>query len=88
MIDHLRSRECSRMPPVDLRAARANRVFCTDKNHPRRKRGYVEKQKQRGLLYKIADYARMVFHPCVIGDPRGRPFVRAISKLCNKEEAV
>jgi len=38
------------------------------------------------LLSKIADYARMVFHPCVIGDPRGRLFVRANSKLCNNVE--
>jgi len=28
------------MPPVDLRAARANLVFCTDRRHPCRKRGF------------------------------------------------
>jgi hypothetical protein len=27
-------------PEVNLRAARANRVFWTDKNHPSRKRSY------------------------------------------------
>src|ERR1039457_4622468 len=29
----------------------------------------------------------MVFHPCAIGDPRGRLFVRANSHLCNNGEA-
>jgi hypothetical protein len=33
-------RELDRVPPADLRAARANRVFGTDKNHPYQKRGY------------------------------------------------
>jgi hypothetical protein len=28
------------MPQANLRAARANRVFCTDKKHPYRKPGY------------------------------------------------
>jgi hypothetical protein len=49
------------MPGADLRAARANRVFYTDKKHPYRKRGYGQKQVRHGFLYKIADCARMVF---------------------------
>jgi len=36
-----------------------------------------------GFLYKIADCARMAFHPRTIGDPRGRLLVRAISQLGN-----
>ncbi|HEY5293198.1 MAG TPA: hypothetical protein VIJ43_12895 [Burkholderiales bacterium] len=35
------------------------------------------------FLSKIADCARMAFHPCAIDDPRGRFLVRAKSKLCN-----
>jgi hypothetical protein len=35
------------------------------------------------LLSKIADCARMDFHPCAIDDPRGRFFVRATSQRCN-----
>ena len=30
-----------------------------------------------GFLYKIADGARMAFHPCAIDDPRGPFLVRA-----------
>jgi hypothetical protein len=33
----------------------------------------------RLFLYKIADCVRMGFHPCAIGDPRGRLLVRATS---------
>jgi hypothetical protein len=33
------------------------------------------------LLSEVVDCARMGFHPCAIGDPRGRLFVRAKSKL-------
>jgi hypothetical protein len=32
------------MPRTDLRAARANRIFGTDKNHPHQKYGYGKKQ--------------------------------------------
>jgi hypothetical protein len=35
------------------------------------------KPERRGVLYKIVDCARMDFHPCAVGDPRGRFFVRA-----------
>jgi hypothetical protein len=35
------------------------------------------------LLSKVADCARMNFHPCAIGDPRERFFVRATSQRCN-----
>jgi hypothetical protein len=47
------------MSRVELRAARANRVFCTDKKRPRRKRGLGIKQGQCWFLYKIGDCARM-----------------------------
>ena len=33
-----------------------------------------------GVLYEITDCVRMAFHPYAIGDPRGRPFVRATSQ--------
>jgi hypothetical protein len=52
-------------------------MFCTDKDHPRRKHGFERKQGQRGVLPTIADRVRTVFRPYPIGDPRGRFFVRA-----------
>jgi hypothetical protein len=36
-----------------------------------------------GVLSKIADCARMAFHPRAIGDPRGRFAVRATAQLCS-----
>jgi hypothetical protein len=67
------------MRRVDLRAARANRVFCTDEKRIRTENTVIDKSDKRlGLsLYKIADCVRMAFHPCAIGDPRGRAAVRA-----------
>jgi len=45
-----------------LRAARANRVFCTDEKHIRAEDTVIENTKRSvGVLYKIADCARMCF---------------------------
>jgi hypothetical protein len=61
-----------------LRAAHANRVFCTDKKRIRTENTVIVNIKQaEGVLYKIVDCARMDFHSCAIDDPRGRFFVRA-----------
>jgi len=38
--DYIRRLKFRRMRLADLRATRANRVFCTDKKHPYRKHGY------------------------------------------------
>jgi hypothetical protein len=62
----------------NLRAARANHVFCTDKKHPYRKHGYDEKQGQRGFLYKIGDYVRMCF-----SSARNRRSARTVSRPRN-----
>jgi len=45
------------MPPKDLRAARANRVFQTDEKHIRSENTVTDKNKGGlvWLLYKIAD---------------------------------
>jgi len=45
------------MPPEDLRAARANHVFCTDKERIRTENMVMDKNKSGlgWLLYKIAD---------------------------------
>jgi hypothetical protein len=51
------------MPRVDLRAARANRVFCADEKRIRAENAVMDKTKG-GLgwfLYEIADWARMCF---------------------------
>jgi len=66
------------MPRADLRAARANRIFCTDEQRIRAENAVMVNTKQSvKVLYKIADYAWTAFRPCVIGDPRGRVAVRA-----------
>jgi len=51
------------MSPTDLRAARANRVFCTDKKHIRTENAVMDKNnKGLGLLLsEIVDCARMCF---------------------------
>jgi hypothetical protein len=79
-----------RVPRAELRAARANRVFCTDKKRIRTENPVMLKSKDgSGLsLYKIADCLRMAFHPCAIDDPRGRLLVRATSQLCNNAGAI
>jgi hypothetical protein len=38
-----------------------------------------------GVLSKIADCVRMVFHPRAIDDPRGRFLVCATPQLCNND---
>jgi hypothetical protein len=66
------------MPRADLRAARANRVFCTDEKRIRAENAVIVNAKQGvEVLYKIADCARTAFRSCAIGDPRGRVAVRA-----------
>jgi hypothetical protein len=78
MPSHAKSDRCA--------LARANRAFCTDQRRIRTESTVMDKNKNdvTGLI-KIVDYARMaLFHPCVIDDPRGRPFVRATLHLCNK----
>jgi len=47
------------MPPADLRAARANRVFARIKRI--RAENAVSVNNSVGFLFKIADSARMVF---------------------------
>jgi hypothetical protein len=76
------------MPGTDLRAARANRVFCTDKKHPYRKRGYSEKQGRRGFLYKIVDCARMAFLRAQSAVRADAMFVRATWQPCNNGGAI
>jgi hypothetical protein len=50
------------MRPADLRAARANRVFRTDKKRIRTGNAVIVKNKNSaGALYEIADCARMCF---------------------------
>jgi hypothetical protein len=50
------------MRPADLRAARANRVFCTDKKRIRTENTVIDKSKDSaGALSEIADCARMCF---------------------------
>ena len=61
-----------------LRAARANRVFCTDEKHIRKENTVlVNTSHDAGVFHKIADCARMAFHLCAIDDPRGRDAGRA-----------
>jgi hypothetical protein len=77
------------MPRTDLRAARANRVFCTDKKHIRAKDTVMDNTKQDvDVLHKIVYCVRMAFHPCAIDDPRGRLLVRATSQLRNHGDAI
>jgi hypothetical protein len=50
------------MPPAELRAARANRVFCTDEKRIRTKNTVIDKNKDGTEgLYKIVACARMRF---------------------------
>ena len=58
-------------PLADLRAARANRVFRTDKNNPYQ--NTVMDNTKNGLGLSLSK----------IEDTRGRLFVRAKSELCN-----
>jgi hypothetical protein len=50
------------MPGAELRAARANRVFCTDEKRIRTENTVTVNGKNGvGFLYEIADCARMCF---------------------------
>ena len=70
------------MPRADLRAARANRVFCTDEKRIRTENAVrVNPARSAGFSYKIADCLRTASRPCAIDDRRGRVFVRAILQL-------
>jgi hypothetical protein len=63
-----------------LRALRANRVFRADEKRIRTENTVLfNPDRGAGVLSKIADCARMVFHPCAIDDPRGRAAGRASS---------
>src|ERR1035437_9544973 len=63
--------------------ARANRVFGTDKKTSVQKtRLWIKARAVWGGFYTRSPIAHgCAFHPCAIGDPRGRLFVRAISQL-------
>jgi len=71
---------------ADLRATRANRVFCTDKEHPYRKRGYGYNKDGVGSYTRSSIAHGCAVYACAIDDPRGRFFVRARSQLCNNGE--
>jgi hypothetical protein len=62
-----------------LRAARANRVFCTDEKRIRTENTVTNKNKDGSglLLYKIVDCVRTDSRPRAIGDPREQFFVCA-----------
>jgi hypothetical protein len=62
MIVYIPRFECRRLPQKDLRATRANRVFCTDEKRIRTENTVIVNTKQAvGVLYKIADCVRMCF---------------------------
>ena len=57
-MDYIRRLKYSRMSREDLRAARANRVFCTDEQHIRTENTVMVNTKHSvWVLYKIAAYA-------------------------------
>jgi hypothetical protein len=61
-LDNARRLEYGRTRRPDLRAARANRVFCTDEKRIRTENTVMFNTKQGvGFLYKIADCVRMCF---------------------------
>jgi hypothetical protein len=45
MIEYVRRLKCRRMPGADLRAARANRVFCTDEKRIRTENTVMDKNR-------------------------------------------
>ena len=56
MLSHAKSSHCA--------LARANRVFRADEKRIRAKNTVIRKNEDStGVLYKIADCARMAFHP-------------------------
>jgi hypothetical protein len=77
------------MQRVALRAARANRVFCTDKKRIRTENTVMVESKDGADFYTRSSIAYgCAFHPCTIDDPRGRLLVRAKSQLCNCGDAI
>jgi hypothetical protein len=73
-----------RNSPVDLRAARANRDFCTDEKRIRTEITVIVRNKNRmGSQSRSSIAHGCAFDPCAIGDPCGRLFVRATSQLRN-----
>jgi hypothetical protein len=63
-----------------LRALRANRVFRADEKRIRTENTVPGNPEQgAGVFSEIVDGARMVFHPCASGDPRGWAAARASS---------
>ena len=56
-------------------------VFCADEKRIRTENTVTDKSNNDlgWVLFEIADCAWMAFHPCAIGDPRGRLLVRAKS---------
>src|SRR5674476_271162 len=61
-----------------LRAPRANRVFRTDKKRIRTENTVMNKNKAvRGFYTRSPIACECAFHPCIIGEPRGRDAVRA-----------
>jgi hypothetical protein len=63
----------------DLRAARANRVFCADEKHIRTENTVVVNTETGAGVNQRSSIAHgCAFHPCAIDDPRGRlPSARA-----------
>jgi hypothetical protein len=73
------------MSPADLRAARANRVFCADEKRIRVENTVIVENKENAGFYTRSSIAPgCAFHPGAIDDPRGRVLVRATSKPGNK----
>jgi hypothetical protein len=69
----------------ELRATRANRVFCTDKKRIRTENPVMMKNKDSlGFNTRSLIAHGYAFHPCAINDPRGRILVRATSQILNK----
>ena len=66
-----------------LRAPRANRVFYTDEKRIRIENTVMNKSMVGlGGFYTRSSIARgCAFHPCAIGDPRGRAAVRASASV-------
>jgi hypothetical protein len=77
------------LPGAVSRAARANRVFCTDE-----KRIRTENTVMANPNPDLGGYPRSMiaygcaFHPYAIIDPRVRPFVRAKLKLRGNGNAI
>jgi len=49
---------------------------------------WIKPNAVRGFYPRSSMAHGCAFHPCAIDDPRGRFFVRAMSKLCNNGDAI